>query len=687
MGYRIAISPQQRAVARRIAYACAPMNASRFDIALQNGVIAHHARRFPEAEACFREALEIAPNDPQATSLLGLALARCERLEEGARLLERAVQLDPRQPGLRFNLVDGLVAGQDYGRALGVLHTVLDSDPGNLQAWLRAGDIAQLQGDVAGAVEAWNRAHDAHPAAAAPIARLAKLELGRGRIAEAMLILDTLLQQSTGDAEILDLWCQGLTAQREWGSLERTASNWCAAERTNPKAWRHLACAQFELGRVRDAAATFMNALAITTPTAEDLSMLAGLQLHVLDYERALATLRRAQALDPEWPGMLSKFALLHMYYGRLAEAEDCARRCLTRSPMDATALKVLARVRRGDLTDTEFSRVVQLSRQADALPDDRIAAAFTAALVLDARNEADEAFAACQFAQQLSLERDRLEGRGYDPVRETERIARLVAHFPAAPALAGKSPGPRPLFIVGMPRSGTTLVEAMLGAHSQVFACGERAAMRQVLREFLALDPAGQAPDERQLAQWAEQYYKDLPDTGNARCITDKHPRNLEAAGLIAQLFPDARIVMLRRNPVETGLSIFRQEFSKHWEFAHRLADIGHYYGLCSRLIAHWERTLPGRVLTVQYEDLVADFERGAADIVRFCGLDWEAQCLEYARSPRPIATFSAIEAREPVRLKPRADRYRAHLAPLMAALEAAGVDPETGALAASHQ
>ena len=144
------------------------MNASRFDFVLRRGVAAQHAHRYTEAEACFREALAIAPNDPEVISLLGLSLTHGDGLEEGTQLLERAVQLDPRQPGLRFNLVDGLVAGQDYGRALGVLHTVLDSDPGNLQAWLRAGDIAQLQGDVAGAVEAWNRAHDAHPAAAAP---------------------------------------------------------------------------------------------------------------------------------------------------------------------------------------------------------------------------------------------------------------------------------------------------------------------------------------------------------------------------------------------------------------------------------------------------------------------------------------------------------------------------------------
>jgi tetratricopeptide (TPR) repeat protein len=658
------------------------MTSPRFEDSLKRGIAAHRTGRFPEAEACYREALALAPNDPEANSLLGLVLSHRSSFAEATPLLERAVELAPRKAHLRFNLIEGLEAAGEFGRALGVLHTVLESDPTNLHAWTKAGDLAQRQGDLPGAIEAWNRAHDAHPTAPGPIARLARLELGRGKAAEAMLILDTLLKQSSGDAEILDLWCQGLTALRHWEPLEKTAANWCAAERGNSKAWRHLAHAQLELGRYRDATSTFMNALAITPPTAEDLATLAALHLYSLDFDRATEVLRRAEALDPGLPAVLSKLALLHLYYGRFAEAEDCARRCLAGAPEDPTALKVLARVRRGDVSDAEFDRISQLAQREGALADDRIAAAFVAAQVLDRRDEIDEAFAACEYAQALSLERDRLEGVTYDPGNTGKRIARLIDLFPAAtsePAPARS--GPRPIFIVGMPRSGTTLVEAMLGAHPKVWAGGERFAMRQILRQFLELDGAGETPDALPWAQWAGQYFEDLPDIGDAACVTDKHPRNLEAVGLIARLFPQARIVMLRRNPVETGLSIFRQEFSKHWDFAHRLTDIAHYYGLSSRLIAHWEQALPGRVMTLQYEDLAADFERRAADVVRFCGLDWEPQCLDYARSPRPIATFSAIEAREPPSVSRRADRYRAYLAELVSALGKAGVDPDTGA------
>ena len=163
---------------------------------------------------------------------------------------------------------------------------------------------------------------------------------------------------------------------------------------------------------------------------------------------------------------------------------------------------------------------------------------------------------------------------------------------------------------------------------------------------------------------------------------MTDKHPLNFEAAGLIARLLPDAAIIHVRRDPLETCLSIYRQEFNKHWTFAHRLADIGHHYGQYARLVAHWERTLPGQFTTFQYEDFVATFERAAPELVAACGLEWEVQCLEFQRTPRVIATFSTVQARDPVRSgNGRAKLYAKYLGPLVSALESAGVDLQTGA------
>jgi hypothetical protein len=182
-----------------------------------------------------------------------------------------------------------------------------------------------------------------------------------------------------------------------------------------------------------------------------------------------------------------------------------------------------------------------------------------------------------------------------------------------------------------------------------------------------MELQPPGTVPDEGLLQDWAKRYFRDLPNIGNADHVTDKHPRNLEAAGLIARMLPNALIVHVRRNPVENCLSVYRHELNKAWVFTHDLSDIARYYRRYAQLAAHWEQALPGRIVTVQYEDFAANLESAAPQLLQACGLSWEPQCLEVSQTPRSGG---------------RAQQYERHLKPLVAALEAAGIDLSTGAL-----
>jgi hypothetical protein len=318
---------------------------------------------------------------------------------------------------------------------------------------------------------------------------------------------------------------------------------------------------------------------------------------------------------------------------------------------------------------------------------DYRIAAIFAIANAHDARGEIDTAFAAYDAAHMLSRERDAFEKRSYDAAQDAVRIQRTVNLWERLPEIPPVANAPRPIFIVGMPRSGTTLLEAVLGAHSRVFACGERLAMRQILRWPTSLEQTPPAEYQRKLQDWAKFYFRDLPDAQvrhGADHITDKHPRNFEAAGFITRLLPTAVIVHVRRAPVETCLSIYRQEFNKHWTFTHRLTDIAEYYVRYARLVANWERVLPPeKFITIQYEDFVADFANAAPKLVQACGLEWEPQCLEFQKTGHPIATFSTVQARSAVALgNGRAQRYEKFLGPLTAALAAGGIDLRTGAL-----
>ena len=174
------------------------------------------------------------------------------------------------------------------------------------------------------------------------------------------------------------------------------------------------------------------------------------------------------------------------------------------------------------------------------------------------------------------------------------------------------------------------------------------------------------------------------MPRSDGAAVVTDKNPWNFDAIGVILRLFPDARIIHVRRKPLETGLSIFRNQFPKAMQYANRLEDIGHYYGEYARLMAHWDRVAAGRFTTIQYEDLVRDFDTVGPALLSACGLEWEPACRNFWESRRVISTMSTMQARRPLETRGgRADKYAAELSRLRIPCNRRG-SIETGALTA---
>ena len=281
--------------------------------------------------------------------------------------------------------------------------------------------------------------------------------------------------------------------------------------------------------------------------------------------------------------------------------------------------------------------------------------------------------------------EQARAENLRYDRGQSERNTAELISIFgsvPPTPADAADT-GPTPIFIVGMPRSGTTLLESVIGAHSEVATGGETAGIRTILPDFLAqvrAMPFAQIP-EAKWVQWRAEFRELLPPVESSRFVTDKNPWNFDSIGLILRLFPDARIIHVRRNPVETGFSVYRNEFAKLVRFTHSLVDIGHYYGQYARVMAHWERVAGDAFTTIQYEDFVTRFDEAARELIAYCGLEWEEGCGQYWKSGRAVSTISTMQVRKPPK-RPgmRAEAYSAHLGQLVESLKVMGVDLETG-------
>jgi tetratricopeptide (TPR) repeat protein len=512
----------------------------------------------------------------------------------------------------------------------------------------------------------------------------ARATFDSGSPAEAKAILDSAARLAPDHEAILRLYAEIHEGSADWDALGRTAQSWLRTYPQNPLPWMYAARTQWETGYLKQAMQNYRTFLDSGGRNAVNLATFGRLCLTALAYDDASRALDEAERLDPGCGHMLSAQATLSMFRGEFAEALAYARRATGINPRDTAAFKVLVQVSGGDITPDEHAQLRRLSEDCDLPRADRICASFALADCLEAQGDIDAAFTAYEHANELSAERAGHELIGYDPAERERQTGQLMSLFPAAPPAIGTGARPIPIFIVGMPRSGTTLIESVLGAHSRVFACGERQEMRSIMQEFVALAPdrgmAGVAESTRQ--RWREAYWRELPDPGSAIAVTDKNPWNFDALGVILELFPEARVVHVRRDPVETGLSIYRNEFPKFASFANRLEHIGHYYGEYARLMSHWQDVLRNRFVTVRYEDVVADFAGAVPPLLEFCGLEWEEACRDFPASNRIIGTMSTVQARQPLAgFRGRRRRYARHLAPLVAALREARVDLQSGA------
>jgi len=653
---------------------------------IDRGHAARRAGRLEEALALYRQALAAEPQNAEASSLYGLVLLHLGKPGEAEPALRRAVEREPGHIGYRLNLAELFERQARVDDAISALEIVTSQAPTFGRAWERLGDLCVKAQRPAEALRSYERAFALEPGYHPAGLKWVSAAYGARRVLEARQILARVLQAAPADPAVLQRYVDIASEQNDWPSVARVGSAWTRAHPGDAAAWEALAVAAYELGRSREAMEHYRKVVERLPRDAAHLTAYAEYCLRASAYDEADRALAEAETLDPANVRALSTKSILLTYLGRFDEAEAYCRRSLALDPNHVQGYKILNQLKRGRLSDEERDRLAQLSRQQSLGAVPRISASFALADCLDARSEFAEAFAAYEYANLLGLERARTTNAAYDAGRRAAWIDEIIARFPA-PRSRVSEVGPSPIFIVGMPRSGSTIVESVLAAHSRVFACGERGAMPQVFLDYLRELRKPDASRPRTPGQdWVRAYWRDLPDIGGADHITDKNPFNFDAVGLIVELFPTAKIVHVRRNPLESGLSIFRNEFPKFVMFAHRLEDIGHYYGQYARLMAHWERVLPGRITTVQYENFVSDFDSVAPSLVAACGLEWQDACRSPDERSGPIATLSTVQARESVSAhEGRARHYEAHLKPLVDALETAGVDLRTGAARAS--
>jgi tetratricopeptide (TPR) repeat protein len=354
--------------------------------------------------------------------------------------------------------------------------------------------------------------------------------------------------------------------------------------------------------------------------------------------EEAAAIFEAVAAAHPENPDAQFEMGKAFQHWGHFDDARRCFENALALQPGSPAVW--YARVT-GERFGSDHPAVAALERMATEAARyaeaDRVQLHFALAKVYDDLRRPEEAFAQWQAGHAIQR---RLTP--YDEADELGLLSRIgemfSADFLSAQTGAG-DPSEVPVFIVGMPRSGTTLVEQMLASHPDVFGAGEAA---DLARLYDSLNAGDRALTRDELAWVGARYVERLRRRApTAKRITNKMPGNFAAVGLIAAALPHARIIHVRRDPVDTCFSFWSNLFNTGHLYTHDLGELGRYYRGYEKLMAHWRRALPeGALIEVAYEDLVGNFETQARRLVAACGLAWDPACLAFHKTERPVET-----------------------------------------------
>jgi tetratricopeptide (TPR) repeat protein len=440
-----------------------------------------------------------------------------------------------------------------------------------------------------------------------------------------------------------------------------------------------------ELKRFEEALASYDRALAVRPDYAKALLNRSVTLSGLRRFEAALESYNRALTVQPDFAEAHNGLGVALIQLGRLPEARAALEKAIALAPSNAKYRRDLVDITRFVAGDTDLTALEKLARDGAALSsDDQIELRFALAKAYEDLGRHTEAFS--QWLDGNALKRQQIT---YDEAATLGLLDRIHAAFTAELIQKWQNvghPSSVPVFIIGMARSGSTLVEQILASHPAVFGGGELMSFRNAvqairptlgnLTTFLELMSGMAVEDYRDLGtRYLAEIQRLAP---GATRITDKMPMNFIYAGLIHLALPNASIIHTVRDPVDTCLSCFCTLFFEGQNYSYDLAELGRYYRHYQDLMAHWHRILPpGRILDVRYEDIVADLEGQARRIVAHCGLDWDPHCLAFHQTERPVLTASAAQVRQPIYNNAigRWRVYEEHLGPLLSALE--GVAP----------
>jgi tetratricopeptide (TPR) repeat protein len=592
-----------------------------------------------EAEASYRIALAIKPDFGKAHFNLGLTLNELGRIDEAVQSYRKALELHTDFAVVYNNLGAALADLGKLDEAIAIYRKGLELRPDFPEAHNNLGNILTKLGNNKEAIGCYRSALRINPDFVEALKNLANTLLTEGNDIEAIAILKQALSSLPNDPTIHN-------------SLGIASKNIVASHEM-------IAC--------------FRKAVELDADYAEAHCNLA-VALKNINRNEAEDHCRRALEINPKLISALLFSAQSYSDKGQFTQAEEILRNTIAMEPNCPEAWADLASLRKMSIKDTEWLEAAERIVNGNLSPRHEVRLRFALGKFYDDTKNFDQAFSNYQRANDLlkSLEVKYNRNEHVKAVDSTRRLCnRKWVNTPQPFANASN----RPIFVVGMPRTGTSLAEQILASHPSVYGAGELEFWNSAFQAN-PLTVLASEDTESLLTRLGDEYLKVLnTHSEDALHVVDKMPSNFMHLGLIRAIYPNCRIIHMQRNPIDTCLSIYFQHFNSTHAYAHDLDNLAHCYREYRRMMAHWREALPaGSMLEVPYEALIQDQEGWTRKMLDFIGLPWDDRCIEFDKKERVVGTVSNWQVRQKITTTSveRWRNYEKHVGPLLDLLTA---------------
>jgi tetratricopeptide (TPR) repeat protein len=642
-----------------------------FDLALSY----LRGREFTMAADLCQEALAQEPRDDKIRVLLGTVLVRQNKFAEAEKELRQVVARHPQIPKAQRELANALIAQGKGDEAIQCYKRVIELTPENPAAHRDLAMAYKTLGQKQQAEKALDDSFELDPERKELV--MAAQHQQEGEFGKAEAICRNILRRdprNVNATRMLGTLARDLGKPRLAARMLRNAVN-LAPDFFGAR--MDLARALIETEELDDCEGVLQETIRQKPELAHPYSLLGNLYTKQGRFDEAVEIYKVALEKQPNHGPSLAAMGHALKTIGRQEESIDTYRDCITRHPEFGEAYWALANLKTFRFSDDE---VATMERFVDdeKLPDEtRVNFNYSLGKSYEDRGDYDQAFMRYDTGNQL-----RRPHENYDPVQtETvhdQIIETITPEFLEANREFG-CPSPDPIFIVGLPRSGSTLIEQILASHSQVDGTLELPDLPRIIKAINEQRPQGDGYPQalqhfgpelaklgEQYLEWTERHRKGAPR------FTDKMPNNFASIGLIATILPNAKVVNARRHPLDSCMGCYKQLFYKGQSFTYDLVELGEYYLEYQRMMDYWHETVPHMVLDVQYEDMVADQENQTRRLIEHCGLPWEDGVLRFYETDRAVITASSEQVRQPIYSKSVNSwrRFEEHLEPLIEVL-----------------